>query len=196
MPMQTFLQCHFLLEKHEAWIRRLESLSINSPIAGIYYYTHLCRLTVQQGEANESCEEKIVCIRDQVAESDSSGQEFEDSPPAESGSGSYDYYDEDNSFHSKPEHPTLSDDQDLDEEDNNKESTEVSLIGSPTCNSDREFFLSFNFAWIPHCDCQGFYEPVQCWTKGGQLECWCSTRTGSLVANTRTVISCTDLQQL
>ena len=152
---------------------------------------------MQQGEANESCEEKIMCI--QATESESSGQEFGDSLP-ESGSGSDDYHDEDDydSSHFKSEHPTLTDIQNLDVEDD-KESTdlqEVSVIGSPTCNIDRQLFLSFNYAWIPHCDCHGFYEPVQCWMKGGQLECWCSTRTGSMIGNTRTILSCTDPEQL
>jgi hypothetical protein len=158
-------------------------------------YTCTLRLTVQQGDAGDSCEEKIMCI--QPIESDSSGEEFEDSLP-EPGSGSYDYNDGYDSTHSEPEHPTLTDIQELDEEDD-KESTDsqkISVIGSPTCNSEREFLLSFNYAWIPHCDCQGFYEPVQCWIKGGQLECWCSTRAGSMISNTRMLYSCTDPEQL
>lgn len=153
---------------------------------------------MQQEDANDRCEEKMVCI--QATEPDSSGQEFEDSH-SESGSGSYDYHVHDehyDSTHSEPEHPTLTDTQELDEEDD-RESTDSQMtpvIGSPTCDSDRQFLLGFNYAWIPHCDCQGYYEPVQCWMKGGQLECWCSSRSGFLIGNTRTVFSCTDSQQL
>ena len=155
---------------------------------------------MQQEDANDSsCEEKMVCI--QAPEPDSSGQEFEDSH-SESGSGSYDYheYDEYDSTHPESEHPTQIDTQELDEE-GNKESTDsqtTSVMVSPTCDSERQFFLDFNYAWIPHCDCQGYYEPVQCWMKGqgDQLECWCSSKTGSMISNTRTLLSCTDPQQL
>lgn len=170
---------------------------------------------MQQGKANDSCEEKIVCAQATESESSNSGKESSPrsrySPPtAESGSGSYnyDYYDEDydednsNSSHSQSEHPTLgtkSDIQDVDEEDDNEstdDSRGISVTASQTCISDRQFFLSFNYSWIPHCDCQGFYEPVQCWMKGDQMECWCSTRNGSMVGNRRTILSCTDPEQL
>ena len=159
---------------------------------------HTYRLTVQQEDTNDSsCEEKMVCI--QATERDSSGQETEDNH-SESGSGSYDYqeYDEYDSTHPKSEHPALTDTQEEDGEDNEEsiDPQTTSVMVSPTCDSERQFFLNFNYAWIPHCDCQGYYEPVQCWMKGGQLECWCSSRAGSMIANTRTVLSCTDPQQL
>ena len=149
---------------------------------------------MQQGEADESCEEKIVCT--EPTELESSGQEVSDDHNSEEGSGSYDYSDGDDSD-AKSEHPTtLTHSQDQEEEDKDSiESQETPVIGSPTCEGDRELLLSYNHPWIPRCDCHGFYDPVQCQLKGGQLECWCSTKTGYIISNTRTIFNCVDPEQ-
>ena len=150
---------------------------------------------MQQGEPGESCEEKVICI--QSTDSEPSGQESSDSL-SEEGSGNYDYSDGDGSGVKSVQNQIdfQSQEEEEEEDEENTETSSNPVIVSPMCESDREFFLSFNYEWIPRCDCHGFYEPVQCWVKGGQLECWCSTRTGSIIGNTRTIISCTDPEQL
>ena len=153
---------------------------------------------MQEGETEESsCEEKVMCI--QPTESESSGQEFGDDLP-ESGSGNYDYSEDDSeASHSKSEqYSTLTDAA----EEANKESTDLQEISSnsatvtATCEEERDFFLSYDYKWIPHCNCHGFYSPVQCWVQEGQLECWCSTRNGLSIANTRRTFDCTNPEEL
>lgn len=150
-------------------------------------YSHLYRLTVQ-GEIG--CEEKDVCVHPaESAELDHepSGQSADDDLDLESGSGSYYEFDSEHDTPLSSENISTSEVQDQSNE-----------FETSTCESDKQLFLSVNYNWIPHCNCKGFYAPVQCWLlQGGQLECWCSTAAkGIVIGNSRKRITCTDPAEL
>ena len=62
----------------------------------------------------------------------------------------------------------------------------------PTCKQDQEFYRQFHSSWLPHCDCDGYYHPVQCFTQPHSqvTSCWCSTKYGSEVLGTRVNVEC------
>lgn len=65
------------------------------------------------------------------------------------------------------------------------------------CVIARSFFTENNLPWSPDCDCDGYYKPVQCLRVAeGGLECWCSTRSGNEVMNSRRMLNCTDPREL
>jgi hypothetical protein len=75
--------------------------------------------------------------------------------------------------------------------------TEVIVPADKGCFVAQEFFTENNLPWVPDCDCQGYYKSVQCFQTGEEeLQCWCSTPSGSEIHNTRKSLNCTDPQSL
>ncbi len=64
------------------------------------------------------------------------------------------------------------------------------------CHIAKGFFIKYNLQWVPDCDCEGYYKSVQCAEVNDELECWCSTPSGSEIYNSRKTINCTDPQSL
>ena len=138
-----------------------------------------------QETKNDTCEDEVVCIHPAANDHSGSG----------SGSTGYDY--ETDSFIDSPlktTYPSLLDSG----AENGTATLQDSISVMSTCESDRELFLSIGHAWIPHCSCDGFYMPVQCWhNKDGQFECWCSTAAHRhIVGDSRRVITCNDSSEV
>ena len=135
---------------------------------------------MQEAE-NDTCEEEVVCIQPAVNDLSGSG----------SGSTGYDY--ETDVFiddQLQTSHPSLPDSG----AENGTTTLQDFINVTSTCESDKELFLGIGHPWIPHCSCDGFYTPVQCWHNvDGQFECWCSTAAlGHIVGGSRRVITCKD----
>ena len=76
---------------------------------------------------------------------------------------------------------------------------QTQMTGDPTrkgCLKVQKLLMDNDNQWIPDCKCNGEYKRVQCIDKDEYLECWCSTRTGSEIVNSRRIMQCTDPQQL
>ena len=94
-------------------------------------------------------------------------------------------------------------DEDLDDEEtlmeilgeSSEDHDDVMIVPSEKgCFVARSFFTENGLPWSPDCDCEGYYKRVQC-LQGG-TECWCSTRSGSEIQNSRRTLNCTDPQSL
>lgn len=59
------------------------------------------------------------------------------------------------------------------------------------CLVTQEFFTKYDMPWIPECDCKGNYKAVQCVEVKEELQCWCSTPSGSEIHNSRRTLNCT-----
>lgn len=49
-------------------------------------------------------------------------------------------------------------------------------------------------AWVPQCDCEGFYQPIQCMEIEPGTEmmtCWCSSAYGAEMYQSRRTFNCT-----
>ena len=68
----------------------------------------------------------------------------------------------------------------------------VSIPAHKGCHTAKEFFIKHSLRWVPDCDCEGHYKPIQCLEIDKETQCWCSTQSGSEIQNSRKTINCTD----
>lgn len=64
------------------------------------------------------------------------------------------------------------------------------VVTARGCLVARKFYIENNLPWSPDCDCEGYYKTVQCLQVDENLQCWCSTRSGSEISNTRKTLNC------
>lgn len=163
-------------------------------------YTHMhcsIRLTAVQ-EGTTECEMVEKCIDPATPSSGESPLEEET-----------DYYDEySNPIGSAEEiqrrQKTKTETNDPSEDEStsgNAVADELQLVTiSPKCKEDRKFYERFKLPWKPDCDCQGYYNSVQCSNESNKLNkdepadiyCWCSTVLGNEVMGTRIKLDCDD----
>ena len=65
----------------------------------------------------------------------------------------------------------------------------------PNCKRNQKFFEQLDSQWIPYCDCDGYYHPVQCFIRPNSqaMTCWCSTKFGSEISGTRVNVECDEI---
>ncbi len=65
----------------------------------------------------------------------------------------------------------------------------------PTCRKHQDMFKTILSPWIPYCDCEGYFHPIQCWSFSQYTTCWCSTKLGAEVSGTRIKMECSDSEE-